>query len=107
MDPATAPQPRISVCMAAYNGARHIKEQIASILTEIGKHDELIVVDDSSTDETVSIINGIDDSRIRLIKAEQNNGYVKTFERALGEARASSSSFRTRTMCGSLAASSA
>lgn len=86
MEPAT-PTPRVSVCMAAYNGARHIKEQIDSILTELGSDDELIVVDDCSTDETPEIVAGVGDPRIRLIRAEANKGYVRTFERALGEAR--------------------
>ncbi|MUU72937.1 glycosyltransferase [Pseudarthrobacter sp. GA104] len=87
MEPETAPKPRVSVCMAAYNGARHIEEQIDSILSEIGPHDELVVVNDCSTDETSQLVAGINDPRIRLIQAERNNGYVRTFERALGEAR--------------------
>ncbi|WP_461171832.1 glycosyltransferase [Arthrobacter sp. Z1-9] len=87
MDPAPAAMPRVSVCMAAYNGARHIKEQIVSILREIGPDDELIVVDDCSTDGTPGIVAGLNEPRIRLIQAEQNRGYVRTFERALGEAR--------------------
>lgn len=82
-----ATQPRVSVCMAAYNGARHIREQIDSILPEIGPHDEVIIVNDCSTDETAAIVAAIPDARIRLIDAEQNRGYVATFERALGEAR--------------------
>lgn len=87
MEPASAPKPRVSVCMAAYNGARHIEEQIRSILTEIGPHDELVVVNDFSTDATPDIVAGINDPRIRLIRAERNNGYVRTFEWALSEAR--------------------
>lgn len=73
--------------MAAYNGAAHVEEQINSILSELNPHDELIVVDDRSTDNTAAIIAGIEDPRIRLIEAETNSGYVKTFERALSEAR--------------------
>ena len=87
MVPASPPIPRVSVCMAAYNGARHIGEQISSILSELGEHDELIIVNDHSTDNTAEVIRGFDDSRIRLIEAESNAGYVRTFERALGEAR--------------------
>ena len=87
MEPATAPSPRISVCMAAYNGAGHIEEQIASILPEIGPHDELVVVNDCSTDATSDLVAGMNDPRIRLINADRNVGYVRTFERALGEAR--------------------
>ncbi|HKU34666.1 MAG TPA: glycosyltransferase [Paenarthrobacter sp.] len=75
------------MCMAAYNGARHISEQIDSILPELGPDDELIVVNDCSTDDTAAIVAAVPDGRIRLINAEQNRGYVATFERALQEAR--------------------
>ncbi|MET1088095.1 MAG: glycosyltransferase [Arthrobacter sp.] len=87
MDPAPMPRPRVSVCMAAYNGARHIEEQVRSILPELGANDELIIVDDCSQDDTVEIIRGIGDGRIRLDPADSNAGYVRTFERALGSAR--------------------
>lgn len=80
-------RPLISVCMAAYNGADFILDQIASILSELEAWDELIVVDDCSTDGTPEIVEAIGDSRIRLIRAEQNRGYVKTFEAALKEAK--------------------
>jgi glycosyltransferase involved in cell wall biosynthesis len=73
--------------MAAYNGSQHIAAQIQSILSEIGPQDELIIVDDCSTDQTVQVISGIEDARIRLVPATTNRGYVKTFERALEEAR--------------------
>lgn len=87
MDPVSAAIPRVSVCMAAYNGSRHIAEQIESILAELMAEDELIIVNDCSTDETAAIVRGIKDSRIRLINAELNAGYVRTFEKALSEAR--------------------
>lgn len=79
--------PRISVCMAAYNGSRHIKEQIDSILSQLGATDELIVVNDCSTDNTAEIVSAIDDDRIRLINSSVNAGYVRTFELGLSEAR--------------------
>ncbi|WP_371818153.1 glycosyltransferase [Pseudarthrobacter sp. C4D7] len=75
------------MCMAAYNGERHIKEQIDSILPELGPNDEVIVVNDCSTDNTSAVVASVRDSRIRLIEAGVNRGYVATFERALGEAR--------------------
>lgn len=78
--------PHISVCMAAHNGEKYVEEQIASILPQLGEHDELVIVDDCSTDNTVSEIRAIADPRIRLIAAEKNVGYVRTFERALREA---------------------
>lgn len=74
---------QVSVCMAAYNGSAHIEEQIASILPQLQDGDEVVIVDDASTDDTAKVIEALADPRIRLIRAETNRGYVKTFEAAL------------------------
>lgn len=78
---------RVSVAMATYNGADFVEEQIRSILPELAGTDELIVVDDASTDNTVEVVRGIGDSRIRLYPRSENRGYVRTFEEAIGCAR--------------------
>lgn len=57
----------ISVCMATHNGEKYIKEQIDSILTQLSENDELIISDDGSSDNTISIIKSIADTRIRLV----------------------------------------
>lgn len=46
---------RISVVMATYNGAAFLEAQLLSILSGSRPPDEIIIVDDGSTDETVSI----------------------------------------------------
>jgi glycosyltransferase involved in cell wall biosynthesis len=74
---------KISVCMAAYNGAQYIRIQILSILNQLSPNDELVVVDDGSTDDTVQIIEGFKDSRIKLHINAFNMGVVRTFDRAL------------------------
>lgn len=76
----------VSVCMATYNGQLYLKDQIASILSEIGSSGELIIVDDCSTDSTVSIIKSFTDSRIKLYLNPQNLGHVKSFARAIEKA---------------------
>ncbi len=76
-----------SVCMATYNGERFIHEQLASILGQLNADDEIVVVDDGSSDQTVSIIESFCDRRIRLFRHPCNCGILKTFGRALEEAR--------------------
>lgn len=76
-------QPRVSVCLASYNGEKFIREQMESILSELSPSDEVIVCDDGSTDATCSIIMSFNDPRIKLIINNNNIGYVKNFEKAL------------------------
>jgi glycosyltransferase involved in cell wall biosynthesis len=73
----------ISVCMATYNGQRFVRQQIESIVLQLSPTDELVVVDDASSDTTCQIIEEFRDPRIRLHRNETNIGVVKTFERAL------------------------
>jgi glycosyltransferase involved in cell wall biosynthesis len=74
---------KLSVCMAAHNGSRYIHEQIASILPQLGKRDELIVVDDASGDNTTALIESFGDGRVRVMRNVQNVGAVRSFERAV------------------------
>jgi cellulose synthase/poly-beta-1,6-N-acetylglucosamine synthase-like glycosyltransferase len=78
---------RVSVCLAAHDGAEFLGEQVRSILDQLGPSDELVVVDDASSDGTVSVLESFGDLRIALHRNESNVGYVRTFERALGLAR--------------------
>ena len=57
--------------MATYNGAKYIKEQMDSILSQRFKENdnvelEIIVSDDGSTDDTISILESYHDSRIKI-----------------------------------------
>lgn len=76
---------RISVCMATYNGERFIQQQIGSILSQLSDYDELVISDDSSSDETVSLIKEFDDHRIRLFEDQQFKSASRNFEFALGK----------------------
>lgn len=78
---------RVSVCMATYNGAAWVGEQVASVLAQLTDDDELVVVDDASSDGTLDVLRAVDDPRVRVEAAERNSGYVATFGRALASAR--------------------
>lgn len=82
----SAARPRISVCMAAYNSASYIDQQIRSILHQLAPEDELIIVDDASTDHTVEVIRALQAPSIHLIQRATNQGVVATFEQALRNA---------------------
>lgn len=76
---------RISVCMATYNGQRFIERQLNSILAQLGKDDELIISDDSSTDDTLKIIERFDDPRIRLYPFQKFRNAIFNFENAINK----------------------
>lgn len=79
--------PMISVIMSVYNEENYIKEAIDSILAQTEPDFELLIVDDCSTDNTINIINRIDDERIILIRNEENCGLTKNLNKALKECR--------------------
>jgi glycosyltransferase involved in cell wall biosynthesis len=78
---------RVSVCLATYNGAAYVAEQLASVLAQLGPDDEVVIVDDASTDDTPAVIRAVGDPRIRLEVSTVNRGYAATFEQAISEAR--------------------
>lgn len=77
---------KVSVCLAAYNGEKYIKEQIESILIQLSNKDELIISDDGSTDRTIEVIKSIADERIKLLDNSGNPGIVNNFSNALRHA---------------------
>jgi len=76
-------RPSISVCMAAFNGEAYIRQQLQSILSQLSDRDEVIVVDDASSDRTCDIVEGLHDLRVRLERHASNVGVLRTFEDAI------------------------
>lgn len=75
----------ISVCMATYNGARFLREQVDSILSQLSNADELIVSDDTSTDDTVAILRSYNDKRIKIFPSDAHSP-TYNFENAIKHA---------------------
>jgi glycosyltransferase involved in cell wall biosynthesis len=76
--------PRITVLMPVYNAARFLREAIDSILEQSFRHFEFLIIDDGSTDNSVSIIKSYNDPRIRLYLNEKNLGITPTLNKGIG-----------------------
>jgi glycosyltransferase involved in cell wall biosynthesis len=67
--------PQISVIMCNFNKEKYVSEAIRSVLNQTLSDWELLIVDDGSTDNSVSIINSFKyDKRIKIIHNEKNRG---------------------------------
>jgi len=69
--------------MATYNGEKYIYAQLKSILKQLSENDEVVISDDSSTDDTIEIIKSFNDKRIRLIESDRARSPVYNFENGL------------------------
>ena len=81
----------ISVVMATYNGDKYIEKQLDSIRKQTKNPDEVLILDDCSTDNTVSLITKyIGDYNLKswkLIENKENLGYSKSFTKVLNAAK--------------------
>lgn len=64
--------PFFSVIIPAYNREKYILRAIDSIKTQHFTNWEIIVVNDASTDQTVDVLSGLNDSRIKVIHNQVN-----------------------------------
>ena len=77
----------ISVCIPTYNGSKYIGEQLKSILSQLSENDEVIISDDSSTDDTIKIIKELNDTRIIIYDNNSFKSPIYNLENALKHSR--------------------
>lgn len=83
----------ISIAMTSYNGEKYIEKQLLSILSQTMLPDELVIVDDCSKDQTVSIIETVLEehghklSHVQLTVLSQNMGCHASFHKAISLAQ--------------------
>ena len=65
--------PLISVVIPIYNKSEFIEETIYSVVKQSYRNLEIIVVDDGSTDNSLDIVNSLNDSRLRVF-SQPNSG---------------------------------
>lgn len=79
------PQPLISVALSVYNGERHLRQQLESVLAQEDVQLEIMAVDDGSSDGSVALLREYArrDPRIQVQVNPHNLGHLRSFERAM------------------------
>nr|MBV6630653.1 glycosyltransferase family 2 protein [Oceanococcus sp. HetDA_MAG_MS8] len=70
-------QARLSVIIPTYNRARALRRALASVLPQLSVDDEVLIIDDQSTDETSELVRGVKDARIRYMSTTCREGPAK------------------------------
>lgn len=82
----------LEILLSTYNGEKHISEFLESLLTQTYSEFHLLIRDDGSTDNTLSIIEEYKDKfdgRIRIVTVpEENVGPAKSFSALMAESNA-------------------
>jgi glycosyltransferase involved in cell wall biosynthesis len=76
---------KLSIVIPTFNRAHLIRRSIESVLSQMEVGDELIVVDDGSTDDTESVVASIAGDRVRYVR-QQNAGAGSARNRGVREA---------------------
>jgi glycosyltransferase involved in cell wall biosynthesis len=76
--------PRVSAIVTAYNGEPFIRDAIESILAQTRPVDEVVVIDDGSTDGTAAIVERYTEKGVRLVR-QQNRGLPEARNRGIQE----------------------
>lgn len=79
--------PKISVIMPVYNCELYVAQSIQSILNQTYSNFELIIIDDNSSDQTLSICKNFNDQRILIIEKVKNCGLTDSLNYGLSIAK--------------------
>lgn len=77
--------PKVSLIMSVYNGRKHVRKAIESVLDQTCADFEFIIIDDASTDGTSAVLDAFvaKDQRVKVIKNPVNIGLTKSLNKAL------------------------
>lgn len=70
--------PKITVLMAVYNSSKYLKDSVGSVLSQIYRDFEFLIINDGSTDDSSEIIESFHDDRIRIHNNPNNLGQTKS-----------------------------
>jgi len=81
------PEIAFSVCIPNFNYGRYLGTTIQSVLNQTYSSYEIVVVDNASTDDSVSVVEAFQSDRIRLFRNPYNVGFAPNLDRAASQAR--------------------
>jgi glycosyltransferase involved in cell wall biosynthesis len=79
--------PLVSIILPTYNSQTYILETVRSVLCQTVNDFELLIVDDYSTDDTLSRLASINDKRVKILKNTGIKGVVNTRNIAIENSR--------------------
>lgn len=76
----------LSVLMPNYNHARFLPQALDAILAQSRQPDEIVVVDDASTDSSLEVLEGYASRHpsLKIVRNERNLGVVRNLNRLVG-----------------------
>lgn len=74
---------QLSVLMPVFNREKYVFEAVRSILHQTHKDLQLLIYNDGSTDNTIQVIQSINDPRIKLMGEKENKGVAYARNRLL------------------------
>ena len=83
--------PTVAVVVATYNGATYLRQQLESIVQQTYKPSQIIIIDDASVDDTITIADAFAAAHpeVMVVQNETRLGYIKNFEKGMLLANAS------------------
>lgn len=76
-------QPLVSICIPTYNAEKTISETLTSIINQTYKNMEIIISENASTDNTLTILNKFNDPRIKIYRTSKTIIAEKNFSRCI------------------------
>lgn len=79
--------PTVSFVVPCYNFAHLLPECVNSILMQTFEDYEVLIMDDCSPDHTAEVASSFKDSRVNLVRNEQNLGNLRNFNKGIQMSR--------------------
>jgi glycosyltransferase involved in cell wall biosynthesis len=86
----------VSLCIPSFNGERFIPETLKSVLDQTLADFEVLIVDDASSDGSMTILRKVQDPRVRIERNSRNLGMDETWNRLVSN----SSGKYVKLLCG-------